>query len=86
MHISVMENWRKQNSGKEDLMAARVHRPLKVIAFNANAIWRRRYELSKQLLCSHRHVSNPMRGSSFQIITFIGLTASREEKAELPLH
>jgi hypothetical protein len=26
-----------------------------------------------------------MRGSSFQIITFIGLTASREEKAELPL-
>jgi hypothetical protein len=26
-----------------------------------------------------------MRGSSIQIITFIGLTASREEKMELPL-
>jgi hypothetical protein len=31
-------------------MAARVHRPLKVIAFNANGIWRQHYELSKQLL------------------------------------
>jgi hypothetical protein len=30
-------------------------------------------------LCSQRHISNPMRGSSFQIIAFIGLTASREE-------
>jgi hypothetical protein len=30
-------------------MAASVHRPLKVIAFNANGIWRRPYELSKQL-------------------------------------
>jgi hypothetical protein len=30
-------------------MAARVYRPLKVIAFNANDIWRRCYELSKQL-------------------------------------
>jgi hypothetical protein len=30
-------------------MAARVHRPLKVTAFNANGFWRRRYELSKQL-------------------------------------
>jgi exonuclease III len=30
-------------------MAARVHRPLKVIAFNANGIWRRRYEPSKQM-------------------------------------
>jgi hypothetical protein len=29
-------------------MAARVQRPLKVIAFNANDIWRWRYELSKQ--------------------------------------
>jgi hypothetical protein len=34
-------------------MAARVHRPLKVIAFNANDIWRRRYELSKQLQDLH---------------------------------
>jgi exonuclease III len=30
-------------------MANRVHRPLKVIAFNANGILRQRYELSKQL-------------------------------------
>jgi exonuclease III len=30
-------------------MAARVHRPLKVIAFNANGIGRQRYELGKQL-------------------------------------
>jgi hypothetical protein len=37
-------------------------RPLKVIAFNANDIcWR--YELSKQMLCSRRHISYPMRGS-----------------------
>jgi hypothetical protein len=30
-------------------MAARAHRPLRVIAFNANGTWRRRYQLSKQL-------------------------------------
>jgi hypothetical protein len=30
-------------------MVNRVHRPLKVIAFNANGILRQRYELSKQL-------------------------------------
>jgi exonuclease III len=30
-------------------MATRFHRPLKVIAFNANGIGRQRYELSKQL-------------------------------------
>jgi hypothetical protein len=30
-------------------MAARVHRPLRIIAFNANGIWRQCYELSKQL-------------------------------------
>jgi hypothetical protein len=29
-------------------MATRIHRPLKVIAFNANDIMRQRYELSKQ--------------------------------------
>jgi hypothetical protein len=69
-------------------MAARINRPLKVIAFDANGIWGQRYELSKQLqdlLCSQRHISNSMRGSLFQIITFIVLTASQEEKAELPL-
>jgi hypothetical protein len=30
-------------------MAARVHRLLKITAFNANDIWRQRYKLSKQL-------------------------------------
>jgi hypothetical protein len=30
-------------------MATRVHRPLKVVAFNANGVVRQRYELSKQL-------------------------------------
>jgi hypothetical protein len=70
-------------------MAARVHEPLKVIAFNANDIWRRRYELSNHLqdihiemsLCSQRHNSKSMRVSSFKIIMFIGLIASHEEKA-----
>jgi hypothetical protein len=31
-------------------------------------------------LCSQRHISNPMRGVSYKIITYIGLTASLEEK------
>jgi hypothetical protein len=34
-------------------MAAGVHRPLKVITFNANGIRRQRYELSKQLQDLH---------------------------------
>jgi hypothetical protein len=34
-------------------MTTRVHRPLKVIAFNANVIGRQRYELSKQLQGLH---------------------------------
>jgi uroporphyrinogen-III synthase len=38
-------------------MAARVHRPLKVIAFNANGIWKQRYELSKQLQDLHIDVA-----------------------------
>jgi hypothetical protein len=38
-------------------MAARGHRPLKVIAFNANDIWRQRYELSKQLQDLHVDVA-----------------------------
>jgi hypothetical protein len=38
-------------------MAARVHRPLKVIEFYANDIWRRRYELSEQLQDSHIDVA-----------------------------
>jgi hypothetical protein len=38
-------------------MAARVHRPLKVIAFNANGICKQRYELSKQLPDLHTGVA-----------------------------
>jgi exonuclease III len=34
-------------------VAARIHRPLKIIAFNVNGIWRQRYELSKQLQDLH---------------------------------
>jgi hypothetical protein len=34
-------------------MAASVHRPLRVIAFNANDIWRRRCELFKHLQDLH---------------------------------
>jgi hypothetical protein len=37
------------------------------------------------MLWSQRHISKPVRGSLFQIITFIGLTTSHEEKAELSL-
>jgi hypothetical protein len=38
-------------------MATRVHRPLKVTAFNANGIGRQRYELSKQLKDLHAGVA-----------------------------
>jgi hypothetical protein len=30
-------------------MATSIHGPVKIIAFNANGIWRQRYELGKQL-------------------------------------
>jgi hypothetical protein len=40
-------------------MAARVHRPLKVVAFNADDIVRRRYELSNQLQELHIDVALP---------------------------
>jgi hypothetical protein len=38
-------------------MATRIHRPLKIIAFNANGILRQRYELSKQLQDLHIDVA-----------------------------
>jgi hypothetical protein len=38
-------------------MAARFHRPLKVIAFNVNGIGRQRYELRKQLQDLHIDVA-----------------------------
>jgi hypothetical protein len=34
-------------------MSAKFRRPLKVIAFNANGIWKQRYQLSKQLQDLH---------------------------------
>jgi hypothetical protein len=34
-------------------MATRIHRPLKIIAFNANGIVRQRYEFGKQLQNLH---------------------------------
>jgi hypothetical protein len=71
-------------------MVDRVHRPLQVITFNVSGIWRQRYELSIQLqdlhidvaLISDTHLKSHER-FSFQMTTFIGLTASHEEKAEL---
>jgi hypothetical protein len=38
-------------------MSNRIHRPLNVIAFNANGIMRERYELSKQLQDLHVDVA-----------------------------
>jgi hypothetical protein len=38
-------------------MAARIHTPLKVTAFNASGIWRQRFELSKQLQDLHIDMS-----------------------------
>jgi hypothetical protein len=68
-------------------MTAKVRRPLRVIAFNANDIWRQRYELSKEPQDLHIDVdllsetySNPVRGSLLQINNFIRLTAFREER------
>jgi hypothetical protein len=68
-----------------------IHRPLKIIAFNANGIMKQRYELSKQLqdlhvdvaLLSETHLKPHER--FYQITTFIEPTATRVEKAELPL-
>jgi hypothetical protein len=63
-------------------MATRVHRPLKVIAFNAYDIWRQRYKLSKQLQDLHIDVAlfsetRLKPGFIFQITTFIEQTATR---------
>jgi hypothetical protein len=37
--------------------ATRIYRPLKIIAFNANGIWKQHYELSKQLHDLHTDVT-----------------------------
>jgi hypothetical protein len=41
----------------ENKMATRIHRSLRVVAFNANCIGRQRYELSKQLQDLHVDVA-----------------------------
>jgi hypothetical protein len=53
-------------------MATRIHRPLKVIAFNAKGIGRQRYVLSKphqyihvDVAHFHRNICNLMRGFFF---------------------
>jgi hypothetical protein len=38
-------------------MATRIHRPLKVIAFNATGIGKQRYELSKEVEDLHTYVA-----------------------------
>jgi hypothetical protein len=40
-------------------MVTRFNRPLKVLVFNTNDIWRQRYELSKQLQDLHIDVALP---------------------------
>jgi hypothetical protein len=55
--------------------------PLKVIAFNANDIWRRWYELGKQLQDLYIEVAVLSETHLKLHIPSIGLTASREEKA-----
>jgi hypothetical protein len=70
-------------------MATKVHRPLKIVAFNANGIGRQRYELSKQMqdlkidVAVFGDTQNLTKSFLFQIITFIGLIASRVQKAVL---
>jgi exonuclease III len=39
-------------------MSVKIHRPLKVVAFNANGIARQRFELSKQLQAQRIDVAN----------------------------
>jgi hypothetical protein len=48
-------------------MAARVHRPLEVITFNANGIWRQRYKLSIQLQDLHIRVDVALLSDTSQI-------------------
>jgi hypothetical protein len=45
-----------KNGTQRNKMAARVHRPLKLIAFNANGIWGQGCEHSKQLQDLHIRV------------------------------
>jgi exonuclease III len=73
-------------------MNTRVHRPLKIVAFNANGITQQRYEFSKQLqtrridvaLLSETHLK-PHERFPLQTIIFIGMTATRVQKVEMRL-
>jgi hypothetical protein len=65
-------------------MATEVHRPLKVIEFNRNGIWRRRYDFGKQLQDLHINVallSEINLKSHAKLSLLSGLMASREEEA-----
>jgi hypothetical protein len=73
-------------------MANRVHRPLKVIASNANGILRQSHEVSKQLQDLHIDVAlfsetnlKPHERFYIRISTCTEPIATREEKVELPL-
>jgi hypothetical protein len=65
-------------------MAVRVHRPLKVVEFNANGIAAQLQDLHMDGDPALTHILNLVKGLLSQIITFIGSTAFREEKTELP--
>jgi hypothetical protein len=67
-------------------MAARVHRPLEVIEFNASGILRRRCELSKQLQDFHIDVALLLKThlephERFFILNYNFYRTYREEKA-----
>jgi hypothetical protein len=73
-------------------MAARIHRPPKIVAFNVSSIWLQRSELSKQLQDLHTDVAllseTHLKTQEWFFIPnyhFIVLTVSMEEKAEVPL-
>jgi hypothetical protein len=73
-------------------MTNRVHRPLKVLAFNANGLGRQSYEISKQLQDLHIDVVlfsetqlKPHDRFFIQNYHFIKSIATRQERVELPL-
>jgi hypothetical protein len=73
-------------------MTTRIHRPLKVIAFNENGIMKQRTELSKQLQDLHVDVAlfsetnlKPHERYFISYYQFMKPTATPAEKAELPL-
>jgi exonuclease III len=72
-------------------MASRVHKPLKILSFNANGILRQRNDLSKQLEDLRIDVAmfletnlKPHEKFFLQTYPFTELTAIREGKGELP--